>query len=174
MKISDIYCVLSSCIKMLACLILVAFLIGLPADRATANGHTQIIDMKLTVSWREDADPRIPYFNIKITNVSDMSMRVLDIRERPDFVDLYCDVVIVPLDMDFEIERAIADPNVINEADYVELAPGESLEFKSILLPIDYQTLIPGKYKAHAVYRIDPVNRPKEIFRSDEIVFEMD
>lgn len=173
MNVSSIKITLISCIRMLACLIFSAFFVVLPIDRISAAGDNKIIDMKLTITWREDSDLRIPYFNIIITNISGTSLRALDIRERPDFVDLYCDVVIVPLDANFEIERFIADPNVINETDYVELNPGESLEFKSIVLPIDYRVLVAGKYKAHAVYRIDPINRPKEIYRSDEIIFEI-
>jgi len=68
----------------------------------------------------------------------------------------------------------ISDPNIIDDADYVWLAPGESVEFKAIKLPIDYRELVPGKYTAQGVYRIDPIRRPLLIYKSEEIVFEME
>ena len=137
------------------------------------SGDAKLIDMKLTLTWGKEGNYEIPYFNIVITNISDKRVRALDIRNRPDFVDSYVNVDIVPLDRSFELSRAIADPNEINDNDFVELSPGEILEFKSIILPIDYREIVPGKYVAQAEYRIDPVRWPLEIYKSDEVIFEM-
>ena len=131
------------------------------------------IELQLTVTWGVVNNSKIPLFNIAITNVSTAQIRVLDVRNRTDFVDSYLDVQIVPLDRNFELSRAISDPNEINEIDFVELSPGEILEFKSIMLPIDYRELVPGQYIAQGVYRIAPTRRPLEIYKSDEVIFEM-
>lgn len=158
-------------IALFACLALLTWSVGNATAAAT---ETPPVDIELTLTWGGEGSEKIPYFNMTITNVSTTPIRALDIRNRSDFVDLYCDVQIVPLDRSFELSRAISDPNVINDTDYVELAPGEKLKFKSILLPIDYRELVPGKYVAQGVYRIDPIRRPREIYKSEEVIFEME
>lgn len=133
-----------------------------------------LVDLQLTVKWGDDEKEKIPNFQITVTNISGAPIRVLDIGSRLDLVDSFCDVIIVPVDQDFELSRAISDPNVITEKDFVILSPRQSIEFVSILLPIDYRELVPGKYLAYAVYEVDPLNRPNEIIRSDDIFFEID
>lgn len=135
--------------------------------------ETPLIELQLTVTWGHERNLKIPLFNITITNISTITTRALDIRNRPDLIDSYVDVQIVPWDRSFELSRMIADPNVINETDFIKFAPGDILEFKSIRLPIDYRELVPGKYIAQGVYRIDPIRRPGEIYKSDEVIFEM-
>ena len=139
-----------------------------------SGNNNKIIEIQLNVVWHENNRGNPPYFDIVITSISDMNVRALDVRNRPDFVDAYLDVVIVPLSLNFELERSIADPNIIDETDFVQLAPGDVLVFDSIVLPIDYSALVPGTYKAHAVYRIDPINRPNEIYRSEEVIFDIE
>jgi len=156
---------------------LVAFLLllMLPAGNPVeAASDLPPVEIKLTLTWKSEENGKIPYFDMAVTNVSDTPIRALDVRNRPDFIDSFCDVQIAPLDKSFELSRMISDPNIIDDADYVWLAPGESVEFKAIKLPIDYRELVPGKYTAQGVYRIDPIRRPLLIYKSEEIVFEME
>lgn len=140
---------------------------------ANAMADERLLNLHLTVSWGKVNGEKIPFFDIKITNISHTPIRALDVRNRPDFIDSYCDVQITPLTRDFELSRSISDPNIINDTDFIELAPGQSVEFKEIILPIDYRELVPGRYKAYAIYRVDPIRRPNETYRSDDILFEV-
>ena len=152
-------------------LVLLILLVGNPVTAATDSSPVEI---RLTVTWNSGRSGKIPYFDMAITNVSDTPIRALDVRNRTDFIDSFCDVQIAPLDESFELSRMISDPNVIDDTDYVWLAPQETVEFKAIQLPIDYRELVPGKYTAQAVYRIDPIQRPLLIYKSEIIIFEME
>lgn len=160
------------CSKMVlaACL---AFFVSLNISILWAQTGSASIEMALTLTWGVKDKQEIPYFNITITNVSIERISVVDIRNRLDFIDSFLDVEIVPTDNSFELSRMISDPNTVTDADFVELDPGEVLEFKLIELPIDYSELVPGKYVAQGKYRIDPVRRPFEIYKSNELIFEM-
>lgn len=141
---------------------------------AIAAEDLPALKINLTISWGEMNKKKTPYFNMTVTNISSELIRALDVRNRRDFIDSFCDVVIIPLNQNFELSRSISDPNIINETDFVDLEPGGILEFSSIILPINYQDLIRGKYMAYGVYRVDPLHRPNEVYKSESIVFEIE
>lgn len=154
-------------------LLLTALLIWPATSASVGAENPRRIDIRLAVHWADEAKHKFPYFDITVTNITGKPVRALDIRDRRDLIDAYCDVQIVPLDASFQFLREISDPGIIYPEDLIELAPGESLEFKSIELPIDYSQLVPGRYSANAVYRIDPFEHPYEVYMSEAIVFEV-
>ena len=88
------------------------------ADSAEAGGAVSDLKVELAVSPEAVAVGQIPEFTIKITNQTEMPVKVLDVRDRPDLQHSYSDVEIVPLDNEVEVLLAISDPGPIGEEDF--------------------------------------------------------
>jgi hypothetical protein len=81
--------------------------------------------------------------------------RVLKFGERGDFRDNYAQLVVTRNGERVEVPRAISDPGPIGEADYVQLALGEAVEFEHRGQPYWLAALPSGTYSAIVKVRAD-------------------
>jgi hypothetical protein len=114
-----------------------------------------------------------PQFSVAITNKSDRSIRVLDVRNgrRIDLQDSYFELFIVEGSRLVDLPIAISDPGPIADADYAILKPGERIEVRTLSYTREAERLPPGKYSAFILFSQDPQMPHTSRCRSSEARF---
>jgi hypothetical protein len=112
-------------------------------------------------------------FSVAITNKSDRSIRVLDVRNtrRNDLEDSYFELFIVEGSRLVDLPIAISDPGPIGDADYAVLKPGERIEVRTLSYTREAEGLSPGKYSALILFWQDPHMPHTSRCRSSEARF---
>ena len=128
------------------------------ASVAVADSNRRPLTFEMTVAQTDGEKGREPLFNFRIVNVSDLPLRVLDVVARPDLHDAYLETVIFSVRPRVELGRFIADPGFIDDDSFVQLAPGEMLEYALPLSQTVYGMLPPGDYQAYGGFRPDPLD----------------
>jgi hypothetical protein len=87
-----------------------------------------------------------PQFSVVVTNKSDRSMRVLDVRDgrRNDLQDSYFELFIVDGQKLIDLPIIISDPGPITDADYAVLKPGQRIEVRPLSYKRVAERLPPG------------------------------
>lgn len=127
------------------------------ASVATAEGGGRPIKFEMTITNIVGERGSELQFNFRIVNVSDATVRILNVAERPDLHDAYLGIDISRRGPGDELETVIADPDFPDENSFIELAPGEVLEHALPLSKTVYGPLPPGDYRARGTYRPDPL-----------------
>ena len=97
-----------------------------------------------------------PRFRFTLTNVSNHSCRILDVERRVDLQHTYYDLVVTKGGKPVDMPRAISDPGIVSDADWLEIPPGGAKTFVLTNFPDQFETLPPGVYEAHVDLWRDP------------------
>jgi hypothetical protein len=152
-------------------IILIVFMISLiskPSD-AHANGENDI-SVSLRIQNQEIEVGKLPKLTVKIKNVSEIKIKVLNIEGRPDLQDTYCESIFLKNGNHFKYMTAISDPGPVGDRDFVKLSPGEELSINLANPNIDPNDLKPGKYEVYVIFRPDPYSFAKK-YRSQKVGF---
>jgi len=95
-----------------------------------------------------------PQFVITVSPIA-TAQRILKFAERSDLRHNYAEVIVTASRKRVEVPRFISDPGPTSEGDYVQLNPGQRLEFKHDGMPYALTELPPGNYSAVVRLRAD-------------------
>jgi hypothetical protein len=95
-----------------------------------------------------------PRFVVTVSPVS-TTQRIMKFAERSDLRHNYADLTVTQNGKRVEVSRIISDPGPTSDSDYIQLNPGQRLEFGHDGLPYILTELPPGKYSAVVVLRPD-------------------
>jgi hypothetical protein len=114
-----------------------------------------------------------PQFSVVVTNKSDRSMRVLDVRDgrRNDLQDSYFELFIVDGQKLIDLPIIISDPGPITDADYAVLKPGQRIEVRPLSYKRVAERLPPGTYSAFVLFWQNPQTPHTTRCRSSEARF---
>jgi hypothetical protein len=114
-----------------------------------------------------------PQFSVVVTNKSDRSMRVLDVRDgrRNDLQNTYFELFIVEGGRVVNLPSVISDPGPIADADYAVLTPGQRIEVRPLSYKRVAERLLPGKYSAFILFWQNPYTPHTSRCRSSEARF---
>ncbi len=130
--------------------------------------------VKLEIAQREIKYGEVPKFKVEVKNISDKAIKVLNVNNRIDLQHAYCKIVLVSEENLSQLPEIISDPGPIDkDHDYLLIPAGGKVIFKIESLTVDARSLIPGNYKAQALFRFDPINAPLEKYQSQELKFRI-
>jgi hypothetical protein len=114
-----------------------------------------------------------PQFSVVVTNKTDSSIRVLDVRDgrRNDLQDTYFELFIVEGARVVNLPSVISDPGPISDVDYAVLRPGERIEVRLVSYKRVAERLPPGNYSAFVLFWQNPQMPPTSRCRSNEARF---
>ncbi len=131
------------------------------------------IDAALSVSPATVTVGTPPTFTIVLKNVSDTSVRLLDLRDgrRTDLTQTYYELV-------FEqnrraltnLRRVFSDPGPIDASNFFMLPAGGSVK-TGLTTPVDLRSLPEGRYSAHIRITLNPLTAPVPPCRSGRVSF---
>jgi hypothetical protein len=159
--------------EFLACLELVFILaaqVGLAEPPQCRN-----IDASLSVSPATASIGTPPTFTIALKNVSNESVRLLDLRDsrRADLTQTYYELVFEQNGRALtNLRRVISDPGPIDASNFFLLPAGGSVK-AALTTPIDLRSLPEGHYSAHIRITLNPLSAPVPPCRSTRVSFSV-
>ena len=133
------------------------------------------IDAALSVSPATVTVGTPPTFTIILRNVSDASVRLLDLRDsrRADLTQTYYELV---FEQDgralTNLRRVISDPGPIAATNFFLLPAGSSVK-AALTTPVDLHSLPEGRYSAHVRITLNPLTAPVPPCRSTRVSFSV-
>ena len=147
---------------------LLAVMISTPIQ-AYANGMDSLsVSLKVTHSVVKSGE--LPKLELKIENISDKEVRILNISGRVDLQDTYCEAIFLKDGNSFNYNVAISDPGSVRDQDFVILSSGKELVIDLAKPNIDPASLLPGKYGVYVVYRPNP-EKYSDAYRTQVVDF---
>jgi hypothetical protein len=145
------------------------------ASRAMQNNDPQDrpLSLALEVIERDVRAGTTPSFRLTVTNASKAPQKVLDIRKRRDLQHTYYDLEVSQDGKPVRLPRAISDPGPITDADYLTLAPGDSVTFVLERFPAPLKDLPPGTYQASVRFWQDPLRSDRTAYNSSGVTFSV-
>jgi hypothetical protein len=131
------------------------------------------IDASLSVSPATTSVGAPPTFTIVLKNVSDASVRLVDLRDsrRLDLTQTYYELV---FDQDgralTNLRRVISDPGPIDASNFFLLPAGSSVK-AALTTPVDLRSLPKGRYSAYVRITLNPLNAAIPPCRSGRVSF---
>ena len=96
----------------------------------------------------------------------------MDIRDRRhDLQHTYYDLKVTRDGKPVDLPRAISDPGLIGDDDFVSLLPGGSVTFVLSNFPQPLEELPPGSYQASVRFWQDPYQSRETSYNSPEVTF---
>jgi hypothetical protein len=123
--------------------ILIAAIGFLLATNALADGGNLVV--QLSPAQQQVVRGDTPHFVVTITPVSSTS-KIIKFEARPDLKDAYVRVVVTRNGAAVDVPAAISDPGPVDEKDYIELRPGQSMTLTHDGSPLALSKLPPGLY----------------------------
>ena len=131
------------------------------------------IDAALSVSPATVSVGTPPTFTIVLKNVSNESVRLLDLRDsrRTDLTQTYYALIFEQNGRELtNLRRVISDPGPIDSANFFLLPAGRSVK-TALTTPVDLRTLPEGRYSAHVRITLNPLSAPIPPCRSTRVSF---
>lgn len=131
------------------------------------------IDAALSVSPATVTVGTPPTFTIVLKNVSDTSVRLLDLRDsrRTDLTQTYYELVFEQNGRALtNLRRVISDPGPIDPSNFFLLPAGGSVKV-ALTTPVNLRSLPEGRYSVHARITLNPLNAPIPPCRSTRVSF---
>ena len=95
-----------------------------------------------------------PQFVVTVSPIT-TTQRIMKFAERSDLRHNYAELIVTENGKRVDVSRAISDPGPTSDGDYVQLNPGQRLEFKHDGMPYTLTELPPGNYSAVVRLRAD-------------------
>ena len=133
------------------------------------------IDAALGVSPATVTVGTPPTFTIVLKNLSDASVRMLDLRDsrRVDLTQTYYELLFEQNGRALtNLRRVISDPGPIDASNFFLLPAGGSVK-AALTTPVDLRSLPEGRYSAHVRITLNPLNAPIPPCRSGRVSFRV-
>jgi hypothetical protein len=125
--------------------ILIAAIGFLLAAGALADGGNLVVQLSPTQQLVMRGST--PHFVVKITPVSSTS-RIIKFEARRDLKDAYVRLIVTRNGAVVDVPVEISDPGAVDDQDYVELPPGQTMTVSYDGSPLVLSKLPPGLYSA--------------------------
>jgi hypothetical protein len=124
------------------------------------QGRAAVIEKSLSLSLEivraEIPAGTVPQFRLKIKNISGIAQKVLDIPNRHDLQNSFCELDVFKDGKLVLVPSAISDFGEIEDKDFVALQPGERVTFTLSRFAEAWSELPPGKYRAYVHFHPNP------------------
>jgi len=114
-----------------------------------------------------------PKFKLTVRNEGDAPQRIIDLRggRRHDLQDTYYDLEVRQGGKVVAVPRAVSDPGIIDDGDFLTLKMGEKVTFELTRFAPALGSLPPGKYQARIRFWQDPSQSAKSAIFSPDAEF---